>query len=67
MNFVHFFSDRFRTTINVMCDALGTILVNHLSKNDLASVDRVSVEKQNTHTIPNAHLFNDPTAKCRAP
>lgn len=25
-----------------MCDALGTILVNHLSKNDLASVDRVS-------------------------
>jgi Na+/H+-dicarboxylate symporter len=27
--------DRFRTTINVMCDALGTILVNHLSKNDL--------------------------------
>lgn len=29
--------DRFRTTINVMCDALGTILVNALSKNDLAS------------------------------
>ncbi|KAL5281326.1 hypothetical protein ACFFRR_004996 [Megaselia abdita] len=27
--------DRFRTTINVMCDALGTILVNHLSKKDL--------------------------------
>lgn len=27
-----------------MCDALGTILVNHLSKNDLASVDRVSLE-----------------------
>ncbi|XP_065094632.1 excitatory amino acid transporter 3 isoform X1 [Ochlerotatus camptorhynchus] len=30
--------DRFRTTINVMCDALGTILVNSLSKNDLAGV-----------------------------
>uniref|UniRef100_U5EQT9 Amino acid transporter n=1 Tax=Corethrella appendiculata TaxID=1370023 RepID=U5EQT9_9DIPT len=28
--------DRFRTTINVMCDALGTILVNFLSKNDLS-------------------------------
>lgn len=31
------FRDRFRTTINVMCDALGTILVNALSKNDLAN------------------------------
>ncbi|XP_053690554.1 excitatory amino acid transporter 3 [Sabethes cyaneus] len=29
--------DRFRTTINVMCDALGTILVNAISKNDLAA------------------------------
>lgn len=27
--------DRFRTTINVLCDALGTIVVNHLSKNDV--------------------------------
>ncbi|XP_070133441.1 excitatory amino acid transporter 1 isoform X1 [Drosophila bipectinata] len=39
--------DRFRTTINVMCDALGTILVNHLSKNDLASVDRISSQQIN--------------------
>ncbi|XP_017473975.1 PREDICTED: excitatory amino acid transporter 1 [Rhagoletis zephyria] len=36
--------DRFRTTINVMCDALGTILVNHLSRNDLRSVDRLNAE-----------------------
>ncbi|CAH1718380.1 unnamed protein product [Chironomus riparius] len=28
--------DRFRTTINVMCDALGTILVDHLSKGELS-------------------------------
>uniref|UniRef100_A0A1A9VZY7 Amino acid transporter n=1 Tax=Glossina brevipalpis TaxID=37001 RepID=A0A1A9VZY7_9MUSC len=34
--------DRFRTTINVMCDALGTILVNHLSKKDLQKVDRLN-------------------------
>ncbi|CRL04129.1 CLUMA_CG017240, isoform A [Clunio marinus] len=27
--------DRFRTTINVMCDALGTIIVDHLSKGEL--------------------------------
>ncbi|XP_055371426.1 excitatory amino acid transporter 1 isoform X2 [Condylostylus longicornis] len=32
--------DRFRTTINVMCDSLGTILVNHLSKNDISKIDR---------------------------
>lgn len=31
--------DRFRTTINVMCDALGTILVNQLSKKDLSEAD----------------------------
>lgn len=30
--------DRFRTTINVMCDALGTIIVNSMSKNELAGV-----------------------------
>ncbi|XP_058815490.1 excitatory amino acid transporter 3 isoform X2 [Topomyia yanbarensis] len=29
--------DRFRTTINVMCDGLGTILVDILSKKDLES------------------------------
>lgn len=29
--------DRFRTTINVMCDSIGAILVNHLSKRDLRS------------------------------
>ncbi|XP_055688090.1 excitatory amino acid transporter 3 [Lutzomyia longipalpis] len=37
--------DRFRTTINVMCDALGTILVNHLSRKDLVTdLDRVEAE-----------------------
>lgn len=29
--------DRFRTTINVMCDALGTIIVDHLSKGELGA------------------------------
>jgi len=29
--------DRFRTTINVMCDSIGAILVDHLSKKDLSS------------------------------
>ncbi|EAT44113.1 AAEL004496-PA [Aedes aegypti] len=38
--------DRFRTTINVMCDALGTILVNSLSKNDLASTPNEILEAE---------------------
>lgn len=37
------YRDRFRTTINVMCDALATILVNHLSQKDIKDeADRVS-------------------------
>lgn len=36
--------DRFRTTINVMCDALGTILVSMLSKRDFEDVDRHTAE-----------------------
>lgn len=36
-------SDRFRTTINVMCDAIGTILVSKMSEKDMAQCDRVSV------------------------
>lgn len=38
--FVFFkFRDRFRTTINVMCDSIGAILVDHLSKRDLKDAD----------------------------
>lgn len=45
-------SDRFRTTINVMCDALGTILVDHLSKGELsgASARLVSDEKKSLNS-----------------
>lgn len=32
------FRDRFRTTVNVMCDSLGAILVNHLSRHDLKDI-----------------------------
>ncbi|KAL7740498.1 hypothetical protein ACLKA6_007026 [Drosophila palustris] len=52
--------DRFRTTINVMCDALGTILVNHLSKNDLASVDRLNAEPHELLELgANAHEMKE--------
>lgn len=36
--------DRFRTTINVMCDAFGTILVNSMSQKDLDEIDRAHAE-----------------------
>ena len=36
VSFLFLCSDRFRTTINVMCDALGTILVDHLSRGELS-------------------------------
>uniref|UniRef100_A0A6M2DZV3 Amino acid transporter n=1 Tax=Xenopsylla cheopis TaxID=163159 RepID=A0A6M2DZV3_XENCH len=40
--------DRFRTTINVMCDTLGTIIVDHMSRRELAKKptdrDRVMAE-----------------------
>lgn len=40
-------SDRFRTTINVMCDAIGTILVSHLSKDDMIIADHEVSETRN--------------------
>lgn len=38
LNFL-FPSDRFRTMINVMCDALGTIIVDHLSRQELNDLE----------------------------
>ncbi|XP_058125843.1 excitatory amino acid transporter 3 [Anopheles ziemanni] len=43
--------DRFRTTINVMCDALGTILVNSLSKKDLAGEETGRLELAEPHEL----------------
>uniref|UniRef100_A0A182XIP0 Amino acid transporter n=1 Tax=Anopheles quadriannulatus TaxID=34691 RepID=A0A182XIP0_ANOQN len=43
--------DRFRTTINVMCDALGTILVNSLSKKDLSGDANGHLELAEPHEL----------------
>uniref|UniRef100_A0A182PJ08 Amino acid transporter n=1 Tax=Anopheles epiroticus TaxID=199890 RepID=A0A182PJ08_9DIPT len=43
--------DRFRTTINVMCDALGTILVNSLSKKDLSGDANGHLEMAEPHEL----------------
>uniref|UniRef100_A0AAG5DAC5 Amino acid transporter n=1 Tax=Anopheles atroparvus TaxID=41427 RepID=A0AAG5DAC5_ANOAO len=43
--------DRFRTTINVMCDALGTILVDSLSKKDLSGDENGRLEMAEPHEL----------------
>ncbi|XP_058060328.1 excitatory amino acid transporter 3 [Anopheles bellator] len=43
--------DRFRTTINVMCDALGTILVDSLSKKDLSGETNGRLELAEPHEL----------------
>jgi Na+/H+-dicarboxylate symporter len=42
--------DRFRTTINVMCDALGTIIVDHLSKGELGA-NPMRIEEGEPHEL----------------
>lgn len=48
-----YFSDRFRTTINVVCDALGAIIVATLSQGDIEKSRAVQTERDgnNTHEL----------------
>ncbi|XP_070495534.1 excitatory amino acid transporter 1 isoform X2 [Chironomus tepperi] len=50
--------DRFRTTINVMCDALGTILVDHLSKGELSGT-ATKLELGEPHELVELHQSKD--------
>lgn len=50
--------DRFRTTINVMCDALGTILVDHLSRGELGHTD-TKLELGEPHELVELHHSKD--------
>lgn len=50
--------DRFRTTINVMCDALGTILVDHLSRGELGHTD-TKLELGEPHELVELHRSKD--------
>lgn len=49
--------DRFRTTINVMCDALGTIIVDHLSKGELGGNPVRIVRKRSKYPSTLIYLF----------
>lgn len=51
--------DRFRTTINVMCDAIGTILVNKLSVKDLEIADRTGADPHELVELSNGHELKD--------
>lgn len=39
------FSDRIRTTVNVLSDAFGTGIVEHLSRDDLMNMDFIAREE----------------------
>ncbi|XP_012258641.2 excitatory amino acid transporter 3 [Athalia rosae] len=41
--------DRFRTTINVMCDALGACIIEKMSKGELAAADQLEENVELTH------------------
>ena len=42
------YSDRCRTTVNVMGDSLGAGIVNHLSRAELAILPQHGIQKQNS-------------------
>lgn len=44
--------DRFRTTINVMCDALGACIIEKMSKGELAAVEA----RQQEDSVELTHL-----------
>lgn len=43
-----FYRDRCRTAINVLGDAYGAGLVDHLSRKDLVALDKTDIKKQNS-------------------
>lgn len=45
--FLLLYRDRFRTTINVMCDALGAQIVDIMSKNDIKASNDLELERAN--------------------
>lgn len=50
--FLPLIRDRFRTTINVMCDALGACIIEHMSKGELDEVTGRELEE----AVELAHL-----------
>lgn len=48
--------DRFRTAINVLGDAYGSAIVEHLSRDDLAAFEGNSNDSENTTTTTGVEL-----------
>ncbi|XP_066597051.1 excitatory amino acid transporter 1 [Prorops nasuta] len=39
--------DRFRTTVNVMCDALGACIIEHMSRGEIENIEKEKADEQN--------------------
>lgn len=57
---LYFFSDRFRTIVNVMGDAYGSGIVEHLSSKDIMMMDHVAKEEGNTIALNDRYSSKDP-------
>jgi len=44
--YLTFYRERFRTAVNVMGDSFGAGIVDHMSKGDLAKIDREAQEAE---------------------
>lgn len=52
-------SDRFRTIVNVVGDAYGSGIVEHLSRNDIMMMDHVANEEGNTIALADRYKTKD--------
>jgi len=55
--------DRFRTTVNVLGDAIGAGIVYHLSKGELDKMDQIGPETTNNEGIELTHQKSSDDAK----
>lgn len=54
-----FYRDRFRTTINVIGDSLGAVIVGHLSKNELKDLpveDKMNADPHELTELTKGHI-----------
>ncbi|KAK3699457.1 hypothetical protein QZH41_018614 [Actinostola sp. cb2023] len=57
---VDWFIDRFRTMVNIMGDAYGAGIVEHLSRDDLMLMDHVANEEGNPIALADRYTSKDP-------
>ncbi|XP_031554772.1 excitatory amino acid transporter 3-like [Actinia tenebrosa] len=60
---VDWFIDRFRTIVNVMGDAYGSGIVEHLSRDDIMMMDHVAADEGHTLELGERYRSKDPDAE----